>query len=116
MPDLDDETTADLEKRVEELPSLGVLFSDESAPKDLIMNNFSRYKPKFLAERRIEFMCHCNENRLRSIITLLPIDELKDICDKGPFPLEMRCQHCNTAYQFTRDDIRKIYGARYPQN
>ena len=116
MPDLDDETTADLENRVADLPSLGIVFSDDSAPKDLILENFSRYAPKFLAERRIEFMCHCNENRLRSIITLLPIDELKDIRENGPFPLEMRCQHCNTPYLFTREDIQKIYGARYPQN
>jgi len=116
MPDMDDQTTADLEKRVANLPSLGIVFSENSDPKDLIMKNFSHYSPRFLAERRIEFMCHCNKTRLHSIITLLPIDELKDIRDNGPFPLEMRCQHCNTPYLFTREDIQKIYGTRYPHN
>ncbi|MBW1699012.1 MAG: Hsp33 family molecular chaperone HslO [Deltaproteobacteria bacterium] len=116
IPDTDDETVADLERRVAGLPSLGVAFSHETDPQQLIMNTFAKYKPRFLANRRIEFMCHCNKSRLRSIVTLLPIDELKDIRDNGPFPLEIRCQYCNTPYLFTRQDIERIYGARFPNN
>ena len=50
------------------------------------------------------------------LLTLLPIDELKDIRDKGPFPLEMCCHYCNTRYQFRRADVQGIYGRRYPNN
>ena len=116
MPQAEDAVAASLERRVIDLPSLGEVFTRESDPQDLVLENFSDYSPRFLADHRIEFMCHCNQSRVRSLLMLLPIEDLKDIRVNGPFPLEMRCYYCNTAYHFTKDDIRKIYGQRYPNN
>jgi molecular chaperone Hsp33 len=116
MPQAKDAVAASLEQRIIDLPSLGEVFTRESDPQKLVLENFGDYSPRFLADHRIEFMCHCNQSRVRSLLTLLPIEDLKDIRDNGPFPLEMRCHYCNTAYHFTKGDIRKIYGQRYPNN
>ena len=116
LPETDEEISGGLEKRVAQLPSLGILFGDESAPKAFVLENFGTYDPRFLADRRIEFMCHCNRERLRSLLMLLPIDELKDIKENGPFPLEMRCHFCNTSYLFSRSSMARIYGKRFPNN
>jgi len=116
MPQADDELTAGMEKRVTELASLGEVFSNDKNPENLIADAFGEYSPRFLANRRIEFMCHCNQERVRNLLTLLPIEELKDIRDNGPFPLELRCHFCNTVYHFAEKDIRIIYGQRYPNN
>jgi molecular chaperone Hsp33 len=43
---------------------------------------------------------------------MLPIDELKDIRDNGPFPLEMRCHYCNTLYYFDQEEVQQIYTKR----
>jgi molecular chaperone Hsp33 len=116
MPQADDELTTGLEERVTHLPSLGEVFTEDKDPESLVTAAFKDYSPRFLANRRIEFMCHCNQDRVRNLLTLLPIDELKDIRDKGPFPVEINCHYCNTPYQFTREDIIEIYGKRYPNN
>jgi molecular chaperone Hsp33 len=116
MPEAQDELTMDLENRVKNLPSLGEVFTEDRDPESLVRDVFQHHSPRFLANRRIEFMCHCNKERVRSYLTLLPIDELKDIRNKGPFPLEMLCHHCNTAYYFTKADIKEIYGQRFPNN
>jgi molecular chaperone Hsp33 len=116
MPQADDDLTAGLEERVTNLPSLGEVFTADNDPESLVIEAFKDYSPQFLANHRIEFMCHCNQKRVRSLLTLLPIDELKDIRDRGPFPLEMKCHYCNTAYHFTREDLQEIYGKRYPNN
>ncbi len=116
MPQADDDLTASLEERVTRLPSLGEVFTTDNDPESLVTEAFKDYSPQFLANHRIEFMCHCNRERVRSLLTLLPIDELKDIRDNGPFPLEMCCHYCNTPYHFTREDIQEIYGKRYPNN
>ena len=116
LPQADDELTAGMEKRVTDLASLGEVFSNDEDPENLIADAFGEYSPRFLASRRIEFMCHCNQERLRNLLTLLPIEELKDIRDNGPFPLELRCHFCNTVYHFAEKEIRKIYGQRYPNN
>jgi molecular chaperone Hsp33 len=116
MPQADDDLTAGMEKRVTDLFSLGEVFSEDKDPENLIAAAFKDYSPHFLAGHRIEFMCHCNLKRVRSLLMLLPIGDLKDIRDNGPFPLEMRCHYCNTVYHFAKEDIRKIYGQRYPNN
>jgi molecular chaperone Hsp33 len=77
---------------------------------------FSTYSPKFLSDRRVEFMCHCSRERLYGLLTMLPIDELKDLRDSGPFPLLVRCHNCNTPYEFSREEVEEIYGSRYPHN
>ena len=116
MPQTDDKLADSLEQRVIDLPSLGDVFTGNDDPQRLVDKFFKAYGPRFLANRRIEFMCHCNRERVRSLLTLLPIDELTDIRDKGPFPLELRCHNCNTAYQFSEKEIREIYGQRFPNN
>lgn len=116
MPQADDKLAGNMEDRVTSMPSLGEVFTEDKDPEALVAAAFKDYSPRFLANRRIEFMCHCNPERVRSLLTLLPIDELKDIRDKGPFPVEINCHHCNTPYRFTREDILEIYGKRYPNN
>jgi molecular chaperone Hsp33 len=116
MPNINDEVTTGLEERVRRLPSLGEIFSEEGDPRGLVQEVFKSYAPHFLAERRIEFMCHCNKERLRSVLTLLPIEDLHDILQNGPFPLEMNCHHCSTRYRFRRAEIQSIYGKRFPNN
>jgi len=112
MPEADDALTAGLEELVIALPSLGDVLGEGQEPQDLIQDIFKKYTPNFLAGKRIEFMCHCSSQRLRSILAMLPADELKDIRDNGPFPLEMRCHYCNTLYHFSKKDIPTIYSRR----
>jgi molecular chaperone Hsp33 len=57
-------------------------------------------------------MCHCSPDRLRQVLKMLPVDELKDIRDNGPFPLEMRCHYCNTLFHFDQEEIQRIYAKR----
>jgi len=116
MPKADEDVVADLEERVVRLPSLGEVFTARRSARDLVLEVFQQHSPRILARRPVAFACGCNKERLRSLLTLLPIDELKDMRDNGPFPLEMRCRHCNAAYTFSRKEIQAIYGRRYPNN
>lgn len=116
MPQTDEELAAGLEEGITHLPSLGAEFTADRDPVSLVSEAFNDYSPQFLTNHRIEFMCHCNQERVRSLLVLLPIDELRDIRENGPFPLEMCCRYCNTAYLFTQADVQEIYGARYPNN
>jgi molecular chaperone Hsp33 len=109
MPGTDDALTAELEELVVALPSLGDVLGEGQQPQDLIQHIFKKYTPHFLASKRIEFMCHCSPERLSSILAMLSTDELKDIRDHGPFPLEMRCHYCNTLYHFSKKEIQAIY-------
>jgi molecular chaperone Hsp33 len=116
MPSAVDRLAAELEARVLSFPSLGEVFTGGQTPGAVVLDAFAGYSPQFLSDRRVEFICHCNRERLRGLLTLLPIQDLKDLRDNGPFPIHMRCHNCNTPYEFSRDEIQAIYGRRYPNN
>jgi len=108
MPDAGDDLVADLEQRVNQLPSLGERFAENQKVESLVQNVFGRHSPQFLANRRIEFMCHCSKKRLQQYLNMLPPEDIEDIRQNGPFPLELRCHHCNTVYKFSRPEIQGI--------
>ena len=112
MPGAGDDLAAALEELVIKFPSLGEVFTDGQEPKGLIQEVFKQYSPRFIANQRIEFMCHCSHERLHHVLKMLPKDELKDIHENGPFPLEMRCHYCNTLYHFEKEEIRQITAKR----
>ena len=116
MPDAGEQTVEDLEHMMWKLPSIGEAFAEQTDPQALLREVFQQLSPRFIGNHRVEFMCHCSKAQTRNLLTLLPVDELKDLRDNGPFPVELRCHHCNTRYLFSREDIRQIYGQRFPDN
>jgi molecular chaperone Hsp33 len=116
MPDADDAVVRGLEDRVVALPSIGALLADGSAPQDIVRVHLRDYSPRFIEQREVGFFCHCNRDQIRNVLTVLPIDELRDIQEKGPFPVEIRCQHCNTGYAFEKEHIDLIVAARFATN
>lgn len=116
LSDAEEKLAADLEKSIQALPPLGRAFTQNDDPKRFVMTHFGKFSPVFTDNKRVEFMCHCSRRRIRGLLTMLPIDELKDIAENGPFPLELRCHHCNTRYRFSRETVAEIYGQRFPDN
>jgi molecular chaperone Hsp33 len=116
MPEANTDTVAEVEALVSELPSLGKSFAEKIDPGRLLQETFKSYNPKILDEGRVEFMCHCSKDGVRNLLRMLPVHDLKDIRDNGPFPVELKCHYCNTAYYFSKDDIGKLYNVRYPNN
>ena len=116
MPGADERMVKDLESMVWALPSIGEAFSENRDPERLIRGAFGTLSPGFIGSHRVEFMCHCNREQLRRLLILLPLEELEDLRDNGPFPVELRCHHCNTRYRFSRADVARICGQRYPNN
>ncbi|HSO18455.1 MAG TPA: Hsp33 family molecular chaperone HslO [Desulfosarcina sp.] len=116
MPDADDALIRELEHRVVALPSIGEAIAAGSEPQTYVSTHLNDYSPRFLDRRDVAFACHCNREQIRSVLTLLPMDELRDIQANGPFPVEIRCHHCNTRYAFDRDHIDRIAAARFADN
>ena len=116
MPGADEGLVGKIETRVVDLPSIGVAFSRGITPTCYVDDHLGDYSPRFIDRRDVGFVCHCNRDQIRSVLTLLPMDELRDIQANGPFPLEIRCHHCNTRYRFEREHIDRIVAARFADN
>jgi molecular chaperone Hsp33 len=116
MPDADDATIGRIEEQVVSLPSIGTLLAQEMTPTDLVSRYLEAFSPRFIGQREVAFFCHCSRDQIRNVLTLLPKDELEDIQVNGPFPVEIRCHHCNTRYTFDREHIDRIVATRFSGN
>jgi len=116
MPGADDGVVGGIEDRVVDLPSIGIAFSRGIDPTRFVDEQLGEYSPRFIDRRDVGFVCHCNRDQIRSVLTMLPMDELRDIQANGPFPLEIRCHHCNSRYCFERAHIDRIVAARFADN
>ena len=112
MPGANESLMEDLEKEIKELPSLGMFFAKDGDPHQLILKEFESFSPDILDDYRIEFMCPCNEERVRNLLMGLPMDDLEDIHQNGPFPVEVRCHNCNSQYIYEQAEIEPILQER----
>jgi molecular chaperone Hsp33 len=108
MPGADDKTIDGLEEMVQHLPSLGEYVSEHKGIESLIHESFGDSNPKILGNHRVEFMCHCNKDRMKNYLLVLPPKDIEDLSENGPFPMELICHHCNSKYHFSRKELKEI--------
>jgi molecular chaperone Hsp33 len=116
MPDAEEKILAKLEESVVAMPSIGTELAAGVNPGDFLDRYSGHLKPRFIDRREIAFRCHCNRDQIRNLLKMLPMPELRDIQAKGPFPVEIRCHHCNTRYAFEQAHIDRIMAARFADN
>lgn len=105
MPGADPEKVMEAEKQIQQINSLGEAFSKGVSPEDAINEHFSTLGPRFLGSSRVEFFCRCTLDRMKGYLKGMGEVEKADILEKGPFPLEVRCHHCNSVYRFAKADL-----------
>jgi molecular chaperone Hsp33 len=116
LPGAADDVLSALEKRVYSLESMGAAVDSEDFPQAWIKANFGTFKPKLLDQRGVEFMCHCNRDRIRIMISMLKPEEIADMVTNGPFPVEIRCHYCNTVFEFNQKELMEIQNLRVSRN
>ena len=112
MPDAAETTTLQLEKIVYRLPSIGEVCAKGKDIAYFLQSHFAPLNPVLLDQPRVEFFCRCRREQVAGILRMLPKEELRDIRDNGPFPVELRCHNCNTVYLFDREDLAELYSTR----
>ena len=108
MPGADEQELALIEEQLHALPSIGKAVNDPDFPQTYVNKGFADFDPKFLGQRGVEFMCHCTDKRIVSMLNMLGQSELDDMAANGPFPVQVRCHYCNTMYEYTQEQVKEI--------
>lgn len=116
MPGADDKLLSTIEKKVQALGSIGEMVNKDHFPEQWIEKKFKAFGPKLLEGRGVEFMCHCNNDRISAMLTMLKQEDLDDMAANGPFPIEIRCHYCNTVYEFAKDKMVALRNMRSSNN
>jgi len=105
MPGADDKVLSRMEENVQSLESIGAQVNAGGFPEQWIEDNFKGFGPKLLEDRGVEFMCHCSQERITRMISMLKIEDLEEMAANGPFPVEIRCHYCNTVFDFSKKKL-----------
>lgn len=111
LPGADPDKVTEAEKIIREMGAVGRSFSQGMSPRQVIENAFSSLGLQMLTSNRVEFFCRCARDRMQGYLKGLSEDDQKEILAKGPFPLEVRCHHCNSVYRFSKEDLSGVLSA-----
>lgn len=112
MPGADDNMALVIETMIDTMPSIGEEFHRGVTPYDIVNNTFIGYSPEILGNSRIEFFCRCSREQMASYLSMLPDSDFYEMKEKGEFPVEMTCHHCNTTQSFSREEIEALESSR----
>ena len=108
MPGCGEAVASEMERIIQTLPPLGKTLALGQAPQVLIRDEFAALKPVFKDSRRVDFFCACSRKRFQRLLALLPAEDLADLKQNGPFPVELRCSYCNRTYAFTAAQLAAV--------
>lgn len=112
MPGASEKNITELEAMIGRLNSPGALMAQNEDPGEIINTTFEGLDPQILDNYRVEFFCRCTSKTIGNYIQMLPVEELADLKQNGPFPVVTTCHNCNTTYEFSREDIEFIVSGR----
>jgi molecular chaperone Hsp33 len=108
LPGADLAMVSEAEKMMLALGSLGEAFAKGQKPEEIIQATFSSLNPKILDSSRVEFFCRCSKDTMAGYLRSLPTEDKNDIQKNGPFPLVISCHHCNSRYEFSKEDLLSL--------
>jgi molecular chaperone Hsp33 len=111
MPDTPDEVITVLEKNLSKIKSVTELLENGKTPEDIakiLLEEFDDFH--ILQKTPVQFKCNCSRDRMAQALISLGEKEIRDIIKDGK-PAELKCQFCQSAYEFSIDDMQKMLKA-----
>ena len=101
------ENVAATQKPVSELIDSGLSLDE------IIHTYFS--DANILDRRNVQWHCECSKERFAASLMTLKDSEIEEMINDGK-GAECVCQYCNTAYQFTSEDLKEILKQKHVEN
>ena len=107
LPGAPDETIDKLEAGIQRAGAVTPMLEAGMIPEDILGQVCGDLGVVFLETTEVSYKCYCSRERVESALISLGRKELTEILEEGKtFPVE--CQFCDTVYEFTPEDIRKL--------
>jgi molecular chaperone Hsp33 len=94
-----------LQERLSSFPALDELLSDGQYIDEVMTKAISPLQVKELNRQPVDFFCRCTRKRFKSALSMLSLDDLKDMEGEGQ---EVVCQYCNKTEVISKDEVEKI--------
>lgn len=107
LPGAPDDVIDRLEEGIRRAGAVTPMLEAGMTPEDILGQVCGDLGVVFLETTEVAYKCYCTRERVEGALISLGKEELEEIAADGKtFPVE--CQFCDTVYEFTPDDIKKL--------
>ena len=107
LPGAPDEVIDAVEDGIKRAGSVTTMLEQGLTPEDILGQVLGNLGVVFMETTEVSYKCYCSRERVTSALISLGKEELAEIAQEGKsFPVS--CQFCDTVYEFTPEDIRKL--------
>ena len=107
MPFTPDEVIDKLEKKISEIDSVTKMLERGLTPEQILEEILGEFGLEITDKMDTAFRCDCSKERISRAISTLSKKDLDDIIADGE-SIEVKCQFCNTAYNFDIDELKEL--------
>ncbi len=107
MPFADESVIDKLEKKLTSMGSVTSYLDRGFTPEQLLQELLGEFGLEILDQMDTEFTCNCSKERVEKAIVSIGRKDLNEMVQEGK-PIEVKCHFCNTAYEFTVEDLKRI--------
>ncbi len=107
MPFAEEKLIARLEEKIATVTSVTDLLEQGFTPEMLLEHILGEFGLEITERIPAGFHCNCSKERVEKVIASIGKKDIQEMIDEGK-PIEVKCHFCNTAYEFTPEELAKI--------
>lgn len=107
MPFAEEKVIEKLEANLSSIHSVTKLLEDGNSPEQILGILLEGMDMEILSDMPVEFYCNCSRERVAKALYSIGKKEMDEMIRDGE-PIEVKCHFCNTAYQFSVEDLIQI--------
>ena len=107
MPFAEEKTIACLEENLKKVTSVTELLDKGYTPEELLRELTGELGLEITDTIPAKFSCDCSKERVEKVVASIGRKDLQEMIEEGK-DIEVKCQFCNTAYNYTIDELKEI--------
>lgn len=107
MPFAEEEIIDRLEENLKNVTSVTGLLEQGYTPEQLLEALLGNLGLEITDTMPTQFYCNCSKERVEKAVVSIGRKEIQEMIDDGE-DIEVQCHFCNTAYQYTIDELKEI--------
>lgn len=107
MPFVEERVLRQLEENIAGMKSVTAMLDGGHSPEEMLLQVLSGMEVEITDTMPAVFECSCSRERIEKAIISIGKKEIEAMIADGK-PIEVKCHFCNTAYEFTVEELKEI--------